>query len=376
MRVLVNFSPLKNGGGQNVGLNFLYSLHKQDLANMEFSFLVAKDSEIHKVAKEHKLNILSVMPRNPFLRILKEMFVVSPMLRRFKIDVVYSYFGVGAFPKGIPQITGSADSNLYFPEVDFWSHYKGLRRLLKWGVDRYRVWGVKRSAAVVFENSAMESNAKKIFGLSHTCFIKPSVNFLVPEETYELPFKAEDGRKVGLFLCGWQLNKNIMLIPKLARKFKDRGVDFKFLITAPDDDSRICSEFKASVKAEDVGDIVYIVGVVKKSQLPSLYKQVDFVFLLSLLESFSNNIIEAWFFERPLVISREEWALSICGDAACYVDRDNVDDIVDSVTHYFNVGNVENLLSRGKNLLSTYPDIDSRTRQELLYVKSVAEESY
>ena len=31
--------------------------------------------------------------------------------------------------KKIIQISGRADSNIFFPEINFWSHYKGIGRL-------------------------------------------------------------------------------------------------------------------------------------------------------------------------------------------------------------------------------------------------------
>ena len=375
MHILINFSTLKTGGGQNVGLNFLHSVLKLKPSNVKLSYLIAKDSDIHKFAVDNDLEILAVLPRNPVLRILKEFFVVNRRLLKAHVDVIYSYFGVGFFTKKIPQVSGSADSNLYFPEVDFWKHYRGVKRISKWFIDKYRIWGIKHSSAVVFENQAMERNGRDLFGLTNTCLIKPSVNFQMQEQHYELPFKKSAGTSIGLFLCGWQLNKNIMLIPKLARVFKDKGVDFRFILTAPDNESSVCEEFKKRVEIEGVKDRIFIVGSVAKSKLSSLYSQVDFVFLLSLLESFSNNIIEAWYFGKPLVVADEEWSRSICSDGACYVNRDDPYQIASRIFSLLKETKTNALVEKGKRQLDAYPSIDERTMQELEYVKSIAQRS-
>lgn len=374
MRIVVNLATLKSGGGQNVGLNFLHSLLKTKSEDVELLFLVADKSDIHNVAIQNHLRILSVLPRNPILRMLKELFYVNVLLLLTRVDIIYSYFGVGLFLRKIPQVSGSADSNLYYPEVDFWSHYSGIGRFKKWIIDQYRIWGLKKSSAVIYENEVLEKRGRKIFNLKQTKYIKPSVNFEIRNDVYVLPLVKSRDTKIGLFLCGWQLNKNIMLIPDLARLFSEKGCDFRFIITAPEDNSEICSAFKERVRKFEVEEKVYIVGSIPKEYLASLYGQVDFVFLLSLLESFSNNIIEAWYFNKPLVISDEEWARSICGKGAVYVARDKPDGIVNTVLDVISDRRLlVDILNGGRNQLESYPSIDERTLQELRFIKDVAE---
>lgn len=372
MKVLVNFSTLKSGGGQNVGLNFLYALVNNMPEGMEFSFLVAENSEIHDFLIKNKLSVFSVMPTNPAMRILKELLCINRKLKHAKIDVIYSYFGIGLFSKQFPQISGSAASNLYFPEIDFWYHYRGLCRFKKWIVDQYRIRGLKRSYAVIYENKILKKKAEQIFGIKNTKFIKPSVNFQLESEDYILPISKQSDTIIGLFLCGWQLNKNIMLIPEIVYTFKKKGVRFELVITAPDDSSDICIRFKKKLYKYGVSKDVHIIGPLPKKQLKSLYERVDFVFLLSLLESFSNNIIESWYFGKPLIVSDESWARSICKSAAVYVDRDSSEDIVEKVYNLLQSDEkLADLVAEGFRELDTYPTIEERTTSELEFIKYV-----
>ena len=165
-----------------------------------------------------------------------------------------------------------------------------------------------------------------------------------------------------------------MMIPKIASEFKKNNIDFHFVITANKDNSEDHLNFIAEVKKYDVLDCIDIIGTVKKTQIPSLLEQIDFIFLLSKLESFSNNIIEAWHFNKILVIADELWSKSICKDAAVYVDRNNEFDIYDKIQEVIlNPNYKDKIIENGNFLLSQYPNINERTKQEIDYIKYVYE---
>ena len=374
MNILINLSTLKSGGGQNVAMNFLHSFTKMKIDDDKIFFLVAKNSEPHLFL--NKINYLKflVVPRNPLRRILFEVFRSNSYLKANNINIIYSYFGVGLYSKQIPQISGSADSNLYFPEIDFWSDYRGIQRLKKWVVDKYRIWGIKHSHAVVFENKALEIRAKKLFKIKKTALIKPSINFEFENKIYSFPPNVAEGVPKGLFLCGWHPNKNFLIIPKLALELKRRGVPFHFIITAPLDNSLMNKKFEDLIHKSNAQGMISVVGQVRKDELKSLYEQIDYVFLLSKLESFSNNIIESWFFKKPLIITDAEWSNSICGEAAIYVERNSINDIVDKImTISANDILKQFIITKGTEKLKEYPSIEERINQEMEFLRYVYE---
>jgi len=372
LTILINFSTLKSGGGQNVALNFLYAVRSLPLQDVNCWYLVAKDSEVHRLLKQHGSHQYVVVPRNALLRILYEVFWGWRILKKHRIDIVYSYFGYAWFPKRWPQISGSADSNLYFPEIDFWSGYRGVSRLKRWVIDQYRLFCVKRANAVIFENAAMEKRGRNIHGLKNTCVIKPSI--YITEQTCD--FKAiqniEPGLKRGLFLCGWQLNKNVMLIPLIAAEMKKRNRPLLFVLTAPRDGSSLYKQFCSLLQQYGVESLVTLTGPAIKDQLACLYDRIDYVFLLSQLESFSNNIIEAWYYQKPLLIADEIWAHSICDEAAFYTKRNDIKDIADKLCLLMDSEDLcSNLVEHGTIMLKQYPSIGERIVQEIEYVKQV-----
>lgn len=371
MKLLINFSSLKKGGGQNVAMNFLYHIESNSYDGVEFYFWVAEDSEPHRFLKSNGFRNFLVLPQNPFLRILFEATYCRFWIKKFNVDVVYSYFGYSFLSLNTKQISGSADSNLYYPEIDFWSDCSGIRLLMKKLIDWYRVFGLRRSSHVVFENNDMLERSKSMYNFKSVSFIKPSI--AVDKKIKNVQCRELNDKNLScLFLCGWHANKNVILIPRIIKAFRDIGINIHVYFSASYDNSKISKEFEKLVLELGVQDSVIMIGTQRKEQLPDLFNKVDFVFLLSKLESFSNNIIESWFFKRPLVISDETWSRSICKDAAIYVDRESPEKIANEIFDFINNPERQRLLHAAADAeLSTYPSIAERVSMEISLAKKV-----
>lgn len=315
-----------------------------------------------------KDNVITVS-RNPILRIFQEITNIRFYIYHHNISLVYSYFGFGLYGKKTKQIIGSADSNLYFPEIDFWGCENKCNKFFRYLIDRYRVYGIKSSSGVIYENQAMFERAKSLYLVNDRALILPSVS--PPAQSSKLSVKFKSNHVKILFLCGWQRNKNILLIPELANNLREKGIEVEFILSVTPDDTRCSQEFLKLVENWDVHDLINCIGEVKKSQLPDLYEKIDIVMLLSLLESFSNNIIEAWYYKRSLIISDELWARSICKDAACYVSRNDVEKISKTIESISNSPTfVKKLVNMGSKRLLEFPTVKERLAQELIFIKS------
>lgn len=366
MNILLNLAPLKSGGGQNVALNFLNCI-LNDTYLHNFIIITSPESEIYFYLKKKNFKNIIIAPRNPIFRALFELVNGKTITKKHKIDIIYTYFGYGFYPKSIVQIIGSADSNIYYPEVNFWQDFKNIARLKKFLIDRYRMWCLNKATGIIYENEDMKFRAEKIYNLKNTIYIKPSIDENYSNSKFDIPINLKSNKNpICLLLCGWQKNKNYMIVPELASLLAQRNEKFIFLITAPKNKSKEHIEFENKCAQYSVLDSVHLIGNVSKNQLRSLYSQVDYVLLLSKLESFSNNIIESWFFEKTLIISDEQWSRSICQDAAIYVNRDSITDIANNLILLENNPIIKTAaIENGKTLRKTYPHIEDRTKQEL-----------
>ena len=116
MRVLINFSTLKTGGGQNVALNFLYFTEAHRVEKITLFYLVAKNSEPHRYLVENGSKHYIAVSRNALKRIL--FFKVDPFVKTknsiFKVTVLSLCFS--CFYQNIPlPVSYYQETDVVFP---------------------------------------------------------------------------------------------------------------------------------------------------------------------------------------------------------------------------------------------------------------------
>lgn len=358
------------GGGLTVATNFVSAIvnNPDSFGKMEFLFVIVKNSSLKKLLIESGHKFIEVSS-NPVIRIVTEVFYLSFILYFNNIDVIYNYFHYGFYITHKKQIVGTADSNIYYPEIRFWNNLSTLSLFKKRLIDNYRIFGVKNASGVIFENPSLEQRGKKLYGLKKTIYIKPAV------ECFESNSQENNISKnlyTGLFLCSWQENKNYKIIPQILNIAILSSFPLKIIFTAPIDDSVECRDFQRQIRNLKLEDNIIMTGTISKANLQNLYSQIDFIFLLSNLESFSNNIIESWLYKRLLIVSDLEWARSICGNGALYVDRNNPNDIVHKLRMLMSdAEGVKKVLEEGSKNLKGYNTALEKAKREVSFIHKV-----
>ena len=375
MKIVINTSCLTSGGGQKVAWNFVNHLQTHPSDQYEFFYFCAENSAVHQLLTERKASKVWAVPgQNALSRIRWELLHSRKILARIQPDVIYSIFGYPFFPRKYCSVIGEADSNLFFPEVRFWTDFSGMPLLKRKMIDQFRKFMMRHADGIIFENSAMEKRCHALFHISRdrTCFIKPSIHKSTAGTAAMTSSQSSDIAL--LLLCGWQPNKNIMIMPRVLKELLRRGLNPRLFFTVKENETgKIASGFYREVEVNQVKDNLVYSGHVPPDKLPELYEKADQVLLLSRLESFSNNIIEAWKFSRPLIVSDLEWSHAIIGDAAaCYVDRDSVRSIADGIQKVHESRELRNtLVENGLKQLSSYPDIGEHVRQVLRFLEKI-----
>lgn len=377
MKILIDTTSLTKGGGQKVGWNFVNQILNHSQNGIEFSFFCAKGSIIHEYLQKNNAEDVYVSPNNTLKRIFWQIFRAPSILKKIKPDVIYSVFGSSIYPKKYCQVCGEAASNLFFPEIDFWCELSCWKKVLKRWKDQYRIFMLNRANGVIFENECMLERCANLYPevFKRSCFIKPAINKSESIAASD-SLSARSCKHIPsvLMLCSWQPNKNYTIMPAVIKILKGSNYPVRFMFSVSQKDQNPeASKFNNLLKGYSVEDSVDFLGTVTPDKIPETYARADAVLLLSKLESFSNNIIEAWTFQRPLIVSDMEWSHSIIEDAGVYVNRDNANQIAEAIrTVCSNSQLRKKLIDNGTRVLQSYPDISEHVQEIVAFLKKTA----
>jgi glycosyltransferase involved in cell wall biosynthesis len=376
MNILVNLVPIKSGGGQQVASNFII----QVLKNSDFSpfFLVTENTHVHKILLKCNCENIHVVKNGLLNRLIFQLFTLGTIILKNDIEIIYTMFGPGLHHKNVKSVTGCAYSNLFFPEINFWQGYSFLKSIQLRLIDKYRLNSTLKSNFIIFENESMQKRAIDLFKYpkEQTKLILPSVSAYPDSEISEeftLRLKNIDSTKFNfLMLSGWHKNKNIEIVPHILSNLKKQGVnDVNFVITVPKDHPDSI-QLLEEAKIHSVEDNIVFFDQVLPSEVQFLFEEIDAVALFSLLESFSNNIIESWYFKKPLFISDEVWSRAICKNAAIYVERTNASKISETIINFRNNKDLQEEINDNVVLIiKQYPNPKEKVNLQLDLLKKI-----
>ncbi|MCK5823947.1 MAG: glycosyltransferase [Ichthyobacteriaceae bacterium] len=367
-KLLINLIPIKRGGGLQVAINFISNIGQ--LSNKkDYVFLCNDNSPVYKKVVDEKLECFSVKD-SLFNRIKFETLQLEKLISDKKISTIYTLFGPALTSSKTFNVVGSAYSNIYFPEINFWNTTTGIESIKKKLIDKYRLSQTLKADAIIFENVAMQNRVSNLFKfpVKSTTFIRPSISSYSTSENNEV--KIDSNKFNILMLTGWHPNKNLTIIPEVLHQLKKQNInDVEFVITVDNSNENI-QKLISECKSLGVNGGINAIGNVDTSFIPDLYSKVSAVGLFSLLESFSNNIIESYHFKKPLLISDLEWSQSICNNIPVYVDRNNAKDIADKIIALkSNPEFYDEVVNRQAKELELYPTPKEKVELQLNFIK-------
>lgn len=373
MNILLNFYPVRAGGGQQVASNFLKIITKKDFGHKWFLF-VGSNSELCKLAKENlpESQILS-FEYNYQNRVFKQKDI-KEFIQSKKIDLIYSYGPILPI-KNIPQVLRTVYSNLYFPEIDFWKGYPFFTKLKKKLIDYFRLKQTLKADGLIFENKSMLKKAISLFKYPETRvkYIEPSVTFFDESkllEKYEYLKKKKEFKI--LYLSSWHLNKNIHILPEVAKSLKESNCKVKFILSLDIKHPTIEKLLLNKIEKFNVTDYFEFVGRVEATNVHQVVKLSDAMILLSKLECFSSNVMEAYYFQKPLIISDEHWAKAACLDAALFVDRDSPYDIANNIINLVSSKELqEDLVNKSKNRMKNFNTPEEKVIKQVQFLEYI-----
>lgn len=377
MKILLNVYPVQSGGGQQVASNFIKIIANNSYGHNWYVF-VGEGSELDRLAT-------SIISDNRILRIpysyskrLTAGNAIKNFINKNAIDIVYNY--APKLPsQHLPQVVRSVYSNLYFPEIPFWTGYGLFETIKKKIIDYFRLRGTLKANGLIFENEAMQERAISLFGypLQDTAYVAPSVT------DFDTTFRSAEYDKLNeikafkiLYLSSWHLNKNIHLLPKVAHELKVQRIPVTFVLSLDRFNEKVKDYLIYPIEELNVSEYFSFIGKVEAKHVHQVVSASDAMILLSKLECFSSNVMEAFHFKKPLIISNEEWALKACNNAALYVNRDNVEDITNHIIRLVKDPTFqEELIERGTLRLKEFNTPEQKVEKQVAFLEKIYEKN-
>lgn len=347
--LIVNMMQIRSGGGLQNSLSFLSS---HSLRNKDYVVVCEVGGAVYRYCGDNNL------PTFPIKAGLMGFFYyhfVSMMRarRRFGGDVLFSIFGPPPLVlHGLYAVSGFAYSNIIQNEVDFWGFLPFLQQIKKKIKDRLRLWACKRSREIIVETDYLQARAKGgcFKGkLVHVVKMEPSLLLDLEAAASDL-LSGVQGVKI-LYLSGEHPNKRIHVLPRVFKELGRLG-DYTLVTTLPEG-SRYLAEIRRAFGLLKISGSFINLGPVNAERISGLIRSCDSLINVALLESFSNNWVESWYFKKPLISTDAEWARASCGNAAIYIDPLNPAESAEKIHGLFSCATrVADLVEKGVDQLN------------------------
>jgi glycosyltransferase involved in cell wall biosynthesis len=322
--ILFDFAAIRTGGGVQLALNFLDSVFACDWPGVRLFVLLPDSGELANyglpIPAAQQLRCPSPVLRRAWF----ERTALQSFIRENSIVLIKTLFGAG-LPHGpsVKSVVGVAYPIICYPDSPYWRYLPwraAVRQRLK---NAARRWRLHAADQVIVETSVMQCRVAAYCRLEMTkvTVLPPAPSEYLrnaPRQMYRAaPFTF-------LFLSGPSPHKNLWRLPAVANALIEAGAEglFRFLISC--EQRALAAELQDSAAGAAHFNFR---GAVASREIQSLYDEADVLVNLSDLESFSNNYMEAWKAQVPLLVSDRDFAREICGDSAVYCEPHQIGEI-------------------------------------------------
>jgi len=369
MRILINFSNIKIGGGIQVALSFIGQLSN---FTSKHTFHVVVSDQIFEKIPSNIFSDKSIVVYRYTIKptIIKALFGKDSFLNKVLIDnkcvKAFTLFGPSYWRPIVPHLVGFARPHYVYKDSPIFMRI-GFNERIFWLLSEIiHMYSFKHHCdSLVSENEDVSTKLsfrlkKPVYTVSNTFHqvFDDEYLWLVPEIDFE------DNTKYVLTISANYAHKNLSIIPKIIEELLNRNIfNVKFILTINK------GEFLSS---EILDEYIIYLGSIPIEKCPLLYRNSDFVFLPSLLECFSATYVEAMKMGKALITSDLPFAKGICKNAAFYVDPLDPTCITEGIIYLLsNQSSVNSLIENGYKRLSTFLSPESRAQKYIDLLESI-----
>lgn len=288
---------------------------------------------------------------------------------RPKPDVFFSPTHYAPRFSPVPTVVSVMDlSFLYFPEL---FNKADLYQLRSW-----TEYSVKNAARVLTISNSSRNDIIKEYKVpaEKVVTIYPGIKETVSLEAHvygmnQLQAKYHISDKFILFVGTLQPRKNITRLIEAFSKLKHER-DLQLVIVGKK--GWLYEDILAAPQKYGVEERVKFLEGVADDELTLFYKHAQCYVLPSLYEGFGLPVLEAMKYDCPVITSNVSSLPEAGGDAALYVDPENVDDIADKIKHLISNEKLrKELIEKGRKQVAKF-SWEKTAKETLEVLQSVA----
>jgi len=328
MKIFIDALSAKAGGGITY-MQYLPKALASVGTNNDYFILVSKRYQkglFQDLPSNFHYHQVSIPSRPVIIRLLWEQLILPLILFRDHADLLYVVTETACFLSPCPVIIALRNPNVY---ADF-SQLIGFGNKIKCLIQRLITkLSVRKATKVIFvSKSSMKQAIRKIpvpapkrsviyHGFDHSFVFQNS----------SLPPNLSWLRQKDFILCVSNVSrhKNYSTLIKGYSLLLKQVTDL--VIVGSISDQRTYKSALRLMRNNDLQQRVHFVGMVKHSELPSIYKTAKLFVLPSFQETFGHPLIEAMASGLPIVASNIPVIQEICQEGAVYFDPNDPNDL-------------------------------------------------
>lgn len=364
MRILINCSNLRIGGGVQVAHSFLFEMR----TNRDHFFTVVLSSTLQKQIQPDEFpdnfTFINYTITPSLIKALSGIdFFLSRTEREQKIERVFTIFGPSYWRPQSMHICGFAKSQYIFKDSPFFKQLSRKQFVTVKLKEFFHIKSLIRQADLfITETLIVSEKLRELIGDKPIYTVTNTYNQVFDKlDDWDFSIVLPPMECVTLLTISANYpHKNLVIIPKIIDLLLSKHKDFRFrfVLTMGKGDL-------TGLETRHLNHIIFL-GYVKINQCPSLYQQTDIMFLPSLLECFSASYPEAMKMGIPVLTSDLPFAHGICGEAASYANPLDPQDIADKIVELgTNTAFKEKLVQLGYAQLQEYDTAFSRAEKYL-----------
>jgi len=209
---------------------------------------------------------------------------------------------------------------------------------------------IKTSSGVIAISESTKNDIVKYYKINPN---KIRVTHLAYRNDMPVPSDVNEGEYL-LFVGNLQPRKNLSSIIDSIYLLKGND-NVKLLVAGNIQDKNEYNKVLRKIKKYGIEDKIEFRGYVDDEELDTLYKNCKAVIYPSIYEGFGYNILEAFYYTKPLITSNTSSMPEIAKDAAIFVDPNSAKSIANAMQEIINNPKESVILAkRGHGYLSFY----------------------